>query len=1091
MKFKKLYTLFLFLLMPIGGQGFEESAIIYNSTVAAEQKIALGIRKEGQMGARKNNIARNASYTGIAYKFDGSRSQGSVSGWNDATTPGCLCEGWGAGFVDRVGRRSHGRANQSVGRVSNIEVKSFVSDATSITSTVWIKDSVGQPVLEVTHRFGPAAKVPGALFQALVTMTNISGETLQDVRYNRTMDWDIPLSEFSERVTIEGVEASAASADTPKVLNSGNNGFMRPDPFGYRSGHAKWPKSGQINKDYERAGPADHGFTATFGFGELLCGEAHTFMIYYGAAANKSDMEAAFATEGVPLYSIGESNPRYIRRYYSGRDRATYGSEVAYGFGFKGVSGSAIAPSLPTKTAILPGGIETDESIVQTYAPPVIYGNSIYQAIFKFRKDKQWEGNILRYPLAGDGSILSSSSTTGLTRSAKYKLKNALLRGALERDTPFTAGNGKSGVFKRAATGRSIWTVGNDPDCGGLLTKPSDNNNFIKANIDQLEQFLFSCSPPPSGSYGYVGGDLATMLVRFVRGADIHYEDPLGGPGWQRPRIGLLGDTFHSELVFVGPPSERTSSDIENFGKSESYFRYVKGYAEFSMKNKSRRPQLYVGANDGMLHAFDEDLNERWAFVPPSVLPNLRDMLGVFSTTNGRGKSNSVFNVDGPIIVKDIYIHATKEWKTVLVGGLGYGGKSYYVLDITDPDDPQHMFTISNNDTNKTVNYWAADGTKSSYPYLSAPEHINYQKLGDTWSRPSIMLLPYQSTDGKIKQRWTMVFGGGYGGGASSGFGPYVFVLDFEPDTTLSPNTAGGKIISAKAITPDPSSDIPNGVTADMSVITSDNTSMADYYGGIAYFTDLQGQLWKYNLSKTSLDDGNDNLFELNLAYRAEGTLANGRYGFNQVATTIIKDGSGARSLFNYFGTGNQSRIQSRDSTINNRIFGIRDTDFPGYRLTLTGTKKNADSRDSQNIDTAKCVTDVTQNWWSNAYSKTTLVPSPDKDWTKIIGRALIEEDKKINFTIYRPEARACPLKGESQIIVISDGCGGSTQYDLGEGLATAPVSDGRGNIYVGVSNLAKGSKIGGDGTDNITRLGTGTESSKGVDWKSWQEITY
>ncbi len=632
--------------------------------------------------------------------------------------------------------------------------------------------------------------------------------------------------------------------------------------------------------------------------------------------------------------------------------------------------------------------------------------------------------------------------------------------------------------------------MGNDPDCGGLLTKPSDNNNFIKANIDQLEQFLFSCSPPPSGSYGYVGGDLATMLVRFVRGADIHYEDPLGGPGWQRPRIGLLGDTFHSELVFVGPPSERTSSDIENFGKSESYFRYVKGYAEFSMKNKSRRPQLYVGANDGMLHAFDEDLNERWAFVPPSVLPNLRDMLGVFSTTNGRGKSNSVFNVDGPIIVKDIYIHATKEWKTVLVGGLGYGGKSYYVLDITDPDDPQHMFTISNNDTNKTVNYWAADGTKSSYPYLSAPEHINYQKLGDTWSRPSIMLLPYQSTDGKIKQRWTMVFGGGYGGGASSGFGPYVFVLDFEPDTTLSPNTAGGKIISAKAITPDPSSDIPNGVTADMSVITSDNTSMADYYGGIAYFTDLQGQLWKYNLSKTSLDEDNDDMFELNLAYRAEGTLANGRYGFNQVATTIVQDDTGASSLFNYFGTGDQSRIQSRDSTINNRIFGIRDIDFPGYGLTLTGTAKNAASNDSQNIDDAKCVTDVTQNWYSNTYSKTTLVSSSAADWTKIIGRAGLY-DKKIFFSIYRPEALACPLTGDSQIIEISDGCGGVNQYNVGEGLITAPVIDGRGNIYVGVSNLAKGTEIGGDGIDNVTRLGSGAESSKGTDWKSWQEITY
>jgi type IV pilus assembly protein PilY1 len=492
-----------------------------------------------------------------------------------------------------------------------------------------------------------------------------------------------------------------------------------------------------------------------------------------------------------------------------------------------------------------------------------------------------------------------------------------------------------------------------------------------------------------------------------------------------------------------------------------------------------------------MLHAFDEDLNERWAFVPPSVTSKLRDMLGEVSSTRGRGKSNSVFNVDGPIAVKDIYIHATKEWKTVLVGGLGYGGKSYYVLDITDPDDPQHMFTISNNDTNKTVNYWAADGTKSSYPYLSAPEHIDYQKLGDTWSRPSIMLLPYQSTDGKIKQRWTMVFGGGYGGGASSGFGPYVFVLDFEPDTTLSPNTSGGQIISAIPIPSDPSSDIPNGATAHMSVVTSDGTALANYYGGIAYFTDLQGQLWKYNLSKATLDEDNDNLFELNLAHRAEGTLANDRFGFNQVATTIVQDDSGASSLFNYFGTGNLSRIQGRDSTINNRIFGIRDIDFPNNGLTLTGTAKNAAT--SQNIDDPDCVTDITQNWHSNTYAKSTLSPSPGaatNDWTKVIGRAGLY-NKSIFFSIYRPEDLACPLTGTSQIIEISDGCGGVSQYNVGEGLITAPVIDNRGNIYVGVSNLADGTKIGGDGRDNITRIGDVEESLEGSDWKAWQEITY
>jgi hypothetical protein len=74
-------------------------------------------------------------------------------------------------------------------------------------------------------------------------------------------------------------------------------------------------------------------------------------MIYYGAAANKTEMEAAFASEGVPLYSIGQSSDR---TYWGARRNK---SDVSYGFGFKGVSGSAITSGLPTKIASLPGGV--------------------------------------------------------------------------------------------------------------------------------------------------------------------------------------------------------------------------------------------------------------------------------------------------------------------------------------------------------------------------------------------------------------------------------------------------------------------------------------------------------------------------------------------------------------------------------------------------------------------------------------------------------------------------------------------------------------------------------------------------------------
>jgi type IV pilus assembly protein PilY1 len=1048
----------LFLLLSCLANAFETGGVIYNSTTTSEQVIALGIRPEGHMGAPSpHNIAQNAGYTGIAYKFPaGSKNRTGADAegtWQDATTPGCLCEGWGAGARDSRGLQFHGRANESAGGVSNVTVKSFETSDTSLVSTVWINDSAGNPVLEVIHRFGPSALVPSTLFQGLITITNISGNTLQDVRYNRTMDWDIPPTEFSERVSIQGARASVTSSDTPRILYSGDNGFMTPNVW-----NSRWYYGRPLNADIVRYGPLDHGYVATFKLGDLVCGEAHTFMIYYGAGLNRAALETAFSTESVPLYSIGESNP-------SGRSYwGTPGPhDIAYGFGFKGVSGSAIAPSLPVKTATLPGGVDTDESIVQTYAPPAPVGTNLYQATFKYHLDKQWEGDILKYQLDAAGKILTGVPPLRAHQKLQDRLNSTTLH------EPYDSG------------GRSIWTVGNDALCpGGALTKPTNNNNFSLTNSTQLEKLLFNCGTGTSPT--------ANDVINFVRGQDVHWE---GTGSTSDPRPYLLGDTFHSEIIHVGAPRAGYSAGT-SFAKSEAGFRYQNGYGGFVTTNMSRAKRIYVGANDGMLHAFDEDLNETWAFIPPSVLPKLRNMLGTSGSSVGTGKSNSVFNVDGPITVKDVYIHAESQWKTVLMGGLGWGGKSYYALDVTDPDNPKHMFTINNDETAKTVQYWDADGTKTTYPYLTAPDHINYATLGGAWSRPVIMLLPY--IDGlTIKQKWVAVFGAGYAGGSSSGYGPYVYVVDFEPTPLTTPATTGGQIIQTVQVTDDASSNVINGVTAHLSVITSDGTSLANYYGGIAYFTDLQGQLWKLDLNKSSLDDGNDKLFSLAKVFKTESTLANDRFGFNQVATSVATDGASSYVL-NFFGTGDQTRIQRRISSINNRIFGIKDVDFPANGLAISGTDRTVSSASINDLNATACTSYLTKDWWSDIYSKSTLATSKSTDWQKVIGRAKFKNTSVV-FSAYRPEDKSCPIFGTSQLIEIklasSINCDVVETYAVGQGLITAPVIDGRGNIYIGVSNLPPSETVGGDGVDNITKIGTGGESSGGVKFKSWREIRY
>ena len=74
---------------------------------------------------------------------------------------------------------------------------------------------------------------------------------------------------------------------------------------------------------------------------------------------------------------------------------------------------------------------------------------------------------------------------------------------------------------------------------------------------------------------------------------------------------------------------------------------------------------VYVGANDGMLHAFDAETgDEDWAFVPEFALPRFADMADSFYCHN--------YTCDQTVTVKDVKINGA--WRTVLVAGGGGGG---------------------------------------------------------------------------------------------------------------------------------------------------------------------------------------------------------------------------------------------------------------------------------------------------------------------------------------------------------------------------------------------------------------------------------
>ena len=173
-----------------------------------------------------------------------------------------------------------------------------------------------------------------------------------------------------------------------------------------------------------------------------------------------------------------------------------------------------------------------------------------------------------------------------------------------------------------------------------------------------------------------------------------------------RERKSRQGDIVNSAAWYTGAPSSGYS---------------MAGYSEFVRTRKSRTPMIYVGGNDGMLHGFStKDGSEKIAYVPRGIIPSLTKLSN--PAYNGQHR----FFVDGSPMTGDADMGIgiqdpedpnydpkyTPDWRTLLVGSLGAGGKGYFILDVTKPDE----FKAA--DPNKIV---IIDRTRSTEGNISAP----------------------------------------------------------------------------------------------------------------------------------------------------------------------------------------------------------------------------------------------------------------------------------------------------------------------------------------------------------------------------------
>lgn len=306
---------------------------------------------------------------------------------------------------------------------------------------------------------------------------------------------------------------------------------------------------------------------------------------------------------------------------------------------------------------------------------------------------------------------------------------------------------------------------------------------------------------------GSTGTDTASEtlgrgVLDFLRG-DRRNE----GTGLNLRRRGhVLGDIVGSSLMYAGQPRSGFTQD---------------GYAKFA-STIARAPMVYVGANDGMLHAFFAGTGEEaFAYVPEGLYgsaaaPQLKKL--------SEPTYSHRYYVDGSPFVADIYMGSAANatatdtekaalWKSFLVGTLGAGGKGYFVLDVTKPENI--------GETN------AADVALIDTTALADDDlgHQFQQPALDSFSKRALQVASLNNG------RRAVILGNGYNSTSEKAM-LWIQYLDGDKSVLKIPAPAAQAAGAG------------NGLSAPQ-VVDRNGDGKVDY----VYAGDLLGNLWKFDLS--------------------------------------------------------------------------------------------------------------------------------------------------------------------------------------------------------------------------------------------------
>ncbi len=303
-----------------------------------------------------------------------------------------------------------------------------------------------------------------------------------------------------------------------------------------------------------------------------------------------------------------------------------------------------------------------------------------------------------------------------------------------------------------------------------------------------------------------------------------------------RSRSSRLADLIHSQPIYAGVPSqvwpEQAPFGIapENFSDYKSGVTAASAAFSSGKTAKTRTEMIYIGGNDGMLHAFNATNGEEVYGYIPSMVYSSATGGGLHTLTEP--SYNHKYYVDLSPTISEAYIDtgSGNNWHTTLVAGLRGGGRGLFALNITDPDAVINAASTTAKE--------AAVANQLMWEFTNADD----ADLGYSFSQPAIV--PLGTSSGIV---WYVVFGNGYNADTSAGASgeSQLFLLKLEGPGTDNVWNLGTDYF--KITTQAGNTTTINGLSTP-TLLDLNGDSIADR----AYAGDLLGNLWAFDLTGSS-----------------------------------------------------------------------------------------------------------------------------------------------------------------------------------------------------------------------------------------------